>query len=296
MRTMYFALLFSSLCCVVLSACEISSDRVGVPLAQTAGQLSSNPCTAVALTTPAQAWTAVVGQTIQLSASATCPDGVVPEFEFWRKDPTAANWTQLDGSCITASGCTTTVAEHFVSAGASFTPLASGSLCFSVVARGVGDGPGYEARSSGACGTVTVGSAPPSNIATIAIDASAFHPITSATSVDYTSGIFFEGGVGVEAPLWLPDGVEIVAARFFVADSPGTIVQGRVLHRASDGSLTGDITAGSNASGAVQVLPAVIHAPRVLGAAGHFLQITFFGAANVALASATYAEIDYVRS
>lgn len=116
-------------------------------------QLTANPCTAVALTTPVQAFTAVVGSPIALSASATCPAGVTPEFEFWMKAPGDANWNS------TALG-------GYVPAGATFTPTVAADLCFSVAVRAIGSTDSFQARSSGACGTVTGPDATPLTIRT----------------------------------------------------------------------------------------------------------------------------------
>lgn len=130
----------SSAVLVFIFSCDPNS------LVETAsfGQLTANPCTAVALTTPVQGFTATVGQPITLSASATCPSGVTPEFEFWMKAPADSNWN-------------TTALGGYLPAGTSFTPSIAAGLCFSVAVRALGSTDSFQARSSGACGTVTIG-------------------------------------------------------------------------------------------------------------------------------------------
>jgi hypothetical protein len=105
-------------------------------------ELTADPCTAVTLTAPAAGFVAQVGSGIALSGSATCPAGVVPEFEYWTKAPGDANWN-------------TTALGGYVPGGDSFTPSVAAGLCFSVAVRAAGSTDVYQAHSSGACGTVT---------------------------------------------------------------------------------------------------------------------------------------------
>lgn len=133
--------------------------------------------------------------------------------------------------------------------------------------------------------------APPKTI-TMSVDAAAFRPITTATSVDYTNGLSFSGGTGVIAALPIPDGSQVVAVRFYVSDSQATIIQGGIIERYQDGSTTGDLTAGSLGTGAPQVLSPVLHRPHVIvSGAGHFLRLLYFSGSSPATIS--FAAVDF---
>ena len=66
--------------CAALAAC--GAPPPDDELAQEA--LSPNPCTAVALTAPGQAFTLTAGVPVALSAVATCPAGQTPEYHVLR--------------------------------------------------------------------------------------------------------------------------------------------------------------------------------------------------------------------
>lgn len=95
-------------------------------------------CTAVRLTEPTAGFVAGIGYPITLSAVATCPAGVTPEFEYWAKPQGAENWTAL-GSYVPGSS---TWALPWL-----------GTWYLSVVARVAGATEGYQVRSSAVSGT-----------------------------------------------------------------------------------------------------------------------------------------------
>ena len=74
-----------------------------------------------------------------MDATATCPAGQTPEFQYWAKAFSAPNWTREGGYF---PGASTVV------------PLAPGSLCITVVARATGATENYQARASAHCGVV----------------------------------------------------------------------------------------------------------------------------------------------
>ncbi|HEX3764767.1 MAG TPA: Ig-like domain-containing protein [Kofleriaceae bacterium] len=59
---------------------------------------NTTPCTAVTLDTPAAGAVFGVGQAVTLHASATCPAGVVPEFQYLAMQPTDTGFTTLPGT------------------------------------------------------------------------------------------------------------------------------------------------------------------------------------------------------
>lgn len=166
-----------------------------------------------------------------------------------------------------------------------------GNETISVIFRGLNSSNGPATLQS-TVGVVSVGSG--SSITTIAIDGSAFRPITPDTTVDYQSGCTFQGGLGVAAPVTLPQGATVTAARFFIADNTTgpTILQGAVQGRTQGDQRTGVVSAGSDGSGLPQTLAPIVRNPVVITTStGYSLQVTYFqgsGAANVA-----FAELDY---
>jgi hypothetical protein len=170
--------------------------------------LSPNPCTAVALTAPVGNFAGSVGTPIALSASATCPAGQVPEFQFWGKRVGDQDWTIL---------------TEYVPGSASYTPIASDVLdgspnyCFSVVARAIGAPENYQARSGGTCGTIVAGTEMTPNTS-ITVQVPLFDPINNSV----TPGRFFptNGAQGVVAQLpSLPVGATITRIRARVRDN-----------------------------------------------------------------------------
>ncbi len=130
----------------------------------------------------------------------------------------------------------------------------------------------------------------PPAVTTIAIDASAFHAITDATAVDHSNGCAFSGGVGVEAPLAIPQGATITAARFYIRDSSATVIQGEIKGRDPSNNTVGAITSGSSGNGTPQVLstqrPLTVATSR-----GYSLRVTYFSG-NLP-SSVAFAEVDY---
>jgi Fungalysin metallopeptidase (M36)/PA domain len=96
-------------------------------------------CTSVRMTSPPNGATLHVGAAQSLTASAVCPAGAVPEFQFWVKLVGAANWTILPG---------------FTTGAGSFTPTATGSFAIRAVARSVGAQVAYQVASTAVAVTV----------------------------------------------------------------------------------------------------------------------------------------------
>ncbi|HSS02546.1 MAG TPA: Ig-like domain-containing protein, partial [Kofleriaceae bacterium] len=113
----------------------------------------SSPCTAVALDTPQDGARFASSQAIALHATATCPLGVTPEYQFWARVPGAAAWTTLGAYGANAS---------------SFTPSHDGDWELSAVARAVGSTAAFQAQSPSA--VVSVNDAPLANDDELAID------------------------------------------------------------------------------------------------------------------------------
>jgi len=98
-------------------------------------------CTSVRMTAPTNGTVLHVGTAQALTASAVCPAGAVPEFQFWVKVVGAANWTILPG---------------FTTGAGSFTPSATGAFNLRAVARAVGAHVPYQVSS----GSISVTVAP----------------------------------------------------------------------------------------------------------------------------------------
>lgn len=133
---------FSIVSVIAMSACALEGDRDATDdhdTSEVAQDLSANPCTAVTLTLPVKTFLGNVGAPITVNATATCPPGQTPEFQYWAKDFGAPNWTAQGAHLPGAS---------------TFVPLAAGSLCITVVARAIGAAENYQTRASGHCGTV----------------------------------------------------------------------------------------------------------------------------------------------
>jgi hypothetical protein len=95
-------------------------------------------CTAVKLTAPTAGFVVGVGQSLTLSATATCPVGTTPEFQYWAKPQGASNWSIL-GAHVPGSS--------------SWAPPWVSGWSLSVVARTVGATVNYQVRSSGVTGS-----------------------------------------------------------------------------------------------------------------------------------------------
>lgn len=133
---------FSIVSIIAMSACALDGDRDATDDHDTnevAQDLSADPCTAVTLTLPLGTFLGNVGVAIDLNATATCPAGQTPEFQYWAKGFGAPNWT--------------TEGAYFAGP-STFVPLASGPLCITVVTRATGATENYQARASAHCGTV----------------------------------------------------------------------------------------------------------------------------------------------
>jgi len=128
---------------LAMSACAI--DGVGDATdddhtSEVAQDLSANPCTAVKMTAPAQNFTGSVGVPLLLNATAVCPAGQTPEFQYWFKATGAPNWSFI--------------VPYFPGAW-SLIPLSPGGFCVTVVVRATGAPEDYQARASAKCGNIT---------------------------------------------------------------------------------------------------------------------------------------------
>ncbi|HET7502446.1 MAG TPA: tandem-95 repeat protein [Kofleriaceae bacterium] len=109
-------------------------------------------CTAIALDSPADGAYVATGTAVAMGATATCPPGTGPEYQYWAKRPGDASWTVLTG---------------WVTGGASFTP-AAGSWLVSAVARSIGSIDAFQVQSAAA--GVTVSDAPRAVDDTLVVD------------------------------------------------------------------------------------------------------------------------------
>jgi hypothetical protein len=98
-------------------------------------------CTLVKMVTPINTQSVVVGTPVTLRASATCPAGAVPEYQFWVKPVGTANW-QILPAYTTTTG--------------SWTPPATGAWAVRAVVRSVGSHVNYQMASM----SVTVNATP----------------------------------------------------------------------------------------------------------------------------------------
>ena len=125
-------------------------------------------CTAVRLTAPAGGATGNVGSAMTLSALATCPVGVVPEYQFWVKLSSTSAWTMLPG---------------YTTGPSSWTPSSAGSWNVRAAARAQGAHVAYQVLS----GSNTVSIAGPVNRPPVAGNDGLATPANSAGTVDVTS-------------------------------------------------------------------------------------------------------------
>lgn len=122
-------------------------------------------CTSVKLTSPAPAATGDTGTAMTLAASAICPIGVVPEYQFWVKPTTVTSWTILPGTTLGSS---------------SWTPPAGGTWNIRAAARAQGAHVAYQVLSSSISVSISVAV----NRAPVATDDEISTPANSAGSVD----------------------------------------------------------------------------------------------------------------
>lgn len=140
-RKQWRGAVFGVVSILAMSACAVDGGSEGTDDSDTselAQDLSANPCTAVKMTAPAQNFTGTVGVPLALSATATCPAGQTPEFQYWFKPFGAQNWSFI--------------VPYFPGA-TSLIPLSPGSFCVTVVARAIGAPENYQTRASAKCGT-----------------------------------------------------------------------------------------------------------------------------------------------
>jgi hypothetical protein len=133
-----------SLAALVMGACALpatESDTEGADQleATTSQALTPGACTAVALTSPTQNFTATANAPLALSAAASCPMGSIPEYQFWVKQAGAANWTILG---------------PFLPGASSWTPPAAGVWAVTAVTRATGSTDSYQARAVASNGTI----------------------------------------------------------------------------------------------------------------------------------------------
>jgi hypothetical protein len=114
---------------------QTTSNTVNVSVADNAPL-----CTSVKMVTPVNAQQIPVNTSQTLTASAVCPAGAVPEFQFWVKPPGAANFTILPG---------------YTTGSSSFVPSPAGAWAVKAVARAVGAHVSYQVSSSSVSVTVT---------------------------------------------------------------------------------------------------------------------------------------------
>lgn len=96
-------------------------------------------CTLVKMVAPSNGQTLPAGSAATLTAMATCPAGVVPEYQFWVKPTTTTTWTVLPG---------------YTPAGATWAPPSTGTWSIRAVARSMGAHVPYQVASMSV--TVTV--------------------------------------------------------------------------------------------------------------------------------------------
>ncbi|HEY0992233.1 MAG TPA: Ig-like domain-containing protein, partial [Kofleriaceae bacterium] len=111
------------------------------------------PCTAVVLDTPTTGTLFPSNTAIALHATATCPSGVTPEYQFRARVPQAPQWTTLGA---------------YGPNSATFTPPDDGDWEISAVARAIGSTAAFQAESETA--RVTVNDAPQANDDELTID------------------------------------------------------------------------------------------------------------------------------
>jgi cysteine-rich repeat protein len=114
---------------------------------------NTSTCTAVTLDTPAAGAVFAVGQAIALHATATCPAGVVPEFQYLAMQPSDTGFTALPGA---------------FPGGSSYTPPQPGSWVLAAAVRASGSTGPFQLQSAAV--TVSVSHAPTAVDDTLALD------------------------------------------------------------------------------------------------------------------------------
>jgi large repetitive protein len=115
-----------------------NSNIVNVTVADNVPQ-----CTSVKMTAPSNPFTGQANVPMTLTAVATCPAGVVPEYQFWYKLTSTSTYTIIPG---------------YTTTNGSWTPPAAGSYNLTAVARAQGAHVTYQVRSMAIVGTITAGS------------------------------------------------------------------------------------------------------------------------------------------
>jgi Bacterial Ig domain len=126
---------------LLLGACAVdgTSDPLDDEDVAQADQTITVGCTAVKLTAPASGFLVGVGFPTTLTALATCPQGVTPEYQYWAKPTGASNWSIID--------------EAFGPGSKTWAVPWIGSWSLTAVARGVGSSVHYEVRAAAVNGT-----------------------------------------------------------------------------------------------------------------------------------------------
>jgi hypothetical protein len=110
------------------TASQGTSNTLSIAVADNTPQ-----CTSVKMITPVNNQTLHVGVAQTLTASAVCPPGSTPEYQFWVKTSTASNWTTLPG---------------YTTGSSSWTPAATGTWNIKAVARTTGSHVAYQVGSA----------------------------------------------------------------------------------------------------------------------------------------------------
>jgi len=156
---------------LAMSACGFQGDSKGS--GEVARDLSANPCTAVTLTSPTQNFIGIVGGSVPLAATADCPAGQTPEYQYWEKLAAASNWT-LRGP--------------YVPGASTWSPTSADSWCVTVVARAVGAPEAYQARASARCGAIHVNHPPTAVDDTLSITKNAVGVVNVMTNDSDSDG------------------------------------------------------------------------------------------------------------
>jgi hypothetical protein len=155
-----------------------------------------NGCTDVTMTSPAAPFALALGESLSLSATATCPSGQVPEFQFRVKRVRDASFD------------TVMLGGYRSSSNATFTPPTPDAWCVGVAVRAVGALEASQAIAPAVCGTVGASGSDP-DITTLSLPMSPPGeriPTSVVVSRSKDSGVF-------ETPITLPLGTHIVQLR-----------------------------------------------------------------------------------
>jgi hypothetical protein len=173
-----------------------------------------NGCTAVVMTSPAAPFAIAAGASLALSATATCPLGQVPEFEFRvkRVRDAAFNAAMLGGYRTTST--------------ATFTPPTPDAWCVSVAVRAVGALEAFQAIAPAVCGTVIDENAPILAATTINVPVSPLPVwIIGPTFTNPANVVNTGPNGGIAFPVHgIPVGATVTGARATIADMAGATV------------------------------------------------------------------------